>query len=559
MKITIKSKIILGFALLAAFSLMMGVYGLSRLSLVSEFAARTSENDVGLMHLVGDLAASRKEMSLLRQRALAEFLLWKSGEAEKAHPLTLEQWRRAKEQTAGLLRELASTCSEFMRQAVSPERKAQLERILQQSRQAEGPFNETVGQAELYFSLMSRGETKPLLARSESLSRLQEAFDSKADSIQELIRENVPLGKAATEAVYRQARLTTLLVLAVILILAGALSLLIQRSITLPLASFMQFVERVGQGDLTRQIVVSTNGDELGRMGQNLNGMVAGLKELALQARAATENLSSSASEILASTTQQAASAGEQAASVQETTSTMDEVRQSGLQISERAKQLIAATEAAGQASRSGLDMVQRTTQSMDAIREQAESVAENIVALSEKTQAVGNIIATVNEIAERSHLVSLNAAIEASSAGEEGRRFSVVAGEIKSLADQAKEATLQVRAILGEIQKGINSAVMLTEEAVKRVEAGRQQAEATDRSIRQMAATSQESVQAFQQIAAASNQQQIGFEQVSRAMQNIRQATEQTASGTRQLEKSAASLSALAQQLTKVVERYRV
>ena len=139
--------------------------------------------------------------------------------------------------------------------------------------------------------------------------------------------------------------------------------------------------------------------------------------------------------------------------------------------------------------------------------------MADNIVALSEKTQAVGEIIATVNDIAEQSNLLALNAAIEAAAAGDQGSRFSVVANEMKNLADQAKESTVQVRTILGDIQKGINSSVMLTEEAVKRVEAGKQQADVTERTIREMAETTQESVQAFQQIIGAANQQQIGFE----------------------------------------------
>jgi methyl-accepting chemotaxis protein len=97
-------------------------------------------------------------------------------------------------------------------------------------------------------------------------------------------------------------------------------------------------------------------------------------------------------------------------------------------------------------------------------------------VALSEKTQAIGEIISTVNDLAEQSHLLALNAAIKAAAAGEQGLSFSVIAGEVKNLADQSREATIQVRVILGDIQKGINRSVMLTEEAVKRVESGKRQ-----------------------------------------------------------------------------------
>ena len=195
----------------------------------------------------------------------------------------------------------------------------------------------------------------------------------------------------------------------------------------------------------------------------------------------------------------------------------------------------------------------------MDKIREQVEAVAENIVTLSEKTQAVGEIIATVNDIAEQSHLLALNAAIEAASAGEAGRRFAVVAAEVKNLADQAKESTVQVRSILGDIQKGITRSVMLTEEAVKRVESGKKQAEVSERTIRELADTTVESVQAFQQIIATTNQQQIGYDQVTQALQDIRRSSEQTAVGTSQLEKATSSLTALSQQLRKAVERFQI
>jgi methyl-accepting chemotaxis protein len=237
----------------------------------------------------------------------------------------------------------------------------------------------------------------------------------------------------------------------------------------------------------------------------------------------------------------------------------MEEVTQSGTQISERAKQVAAAAEATSTASHAGLQAVQNTTRTMEGIREQAEAVAENVLTLSEKTQAIGEIIATVNDVAEQSHLLALNAAIEAAAAGEHGRSFAVIANEVKNLADQSREATVQVRSILGDIQKGINTSVMLTEEAVKRVETGKQQADIADRTIREMSENIQGSVQAFQQIVAGSNQQQIGFTQVMQAVRDIGEASKQSAGGTRQLEKAAMNLTALAQQLQKTVERYQI
>ncbi len=361
-----------------------------------------------------------------------------------------------------------------------------------------------------------------------------------------------------SKATARFATLVLALGSIAVLILVGTIGTLVQRSITRPLGAFMQFSGRVGEGDLTQEASVSS-ADELGELGRCLDQMVVGLRDVAGQARSATSNLTSASAEILASTQQQAASTSEQAAAVQQTTVTMEELTQSGAQISERAQQVAAAAEATTTAGQAGMQAMERTSRTMEAIREQAEAVAENVVSLSEKTQAIGEIISTVNDIAEQSHLLALNAAIEAAAAGEHGRSFSVIASEVKNLADQSREATVQVRGILGDIQKGITSSVMLTEEAVKRIESGRQQASVADQTIRVLSDSVQQSVQAFQQIVAGSSQQQIGFSQVMKAVRDIGQASQQTATSTQQLERAALNLNVLSQQLQKAVERYRI
>ncbi|MBA9071584.1 methyl-accepting chemotaxis protein [Methylobacterium sp. RAS18] len=287
--------------------------------------------------------------------------------------------------------------------------------------------------------------------------------------------------------------------------------------------------------------------------------MVEGLADLARSNRSATADLNAAAAEIRASAQEQAASVEEQFAAVQETAATIDEISQSGAQISKRATEVIATAQAAAQTARSGLRAAGDTAKAMEAIREQGEAVAGNIMSLSERTQAIGEIIVTVNDISERTHLLALNAAIEAAAAGEQGRSFTVVASEMKLLADQAKVATVQVRGILGEIQRGINSSVMLTEEAVKRAAAGKTRTDATVCTIEEMAARVEESVQTFQQIVASTNQQLLGIEQVTGALHSIRQASQQTAAGTREVETASANLTELAGDLMTRSERYRI
>lgn len=351
---------------------------------------------------------------------------------------------------------------------------------------------------------------------------------------------------------------TLAVVLALIVLLIGLFLWFARRRVIQPIYTLMDFVNRVGAGDLTRQLN-DVSKDEVGSLGHRLNEMVTRLKDITLQTRAAVTNLNSVAAETLASTKQQAASVEQQFAAIQETTATLEEISQSGQQMSTRARDIAGQAEAASERSKDGLKAVDDLARIMDAIEQQTEAVAEHIVTLSEKTQAIGEIIATVNDIAERSQLLALNAAIEAAAAGEQGRTFSVVAEEIKTLADQAKAATNQVSSILGQIQKGINASVMSTEESVKRVANGREQSDNTLKTISDLVGTIEKSLRAFEQVVASTNQQRLGIEQVSQALQQIRTGSEQTAAGTKQIEIAVSNINTLGSQLDRSMERFAV
>ncbi len=558
MRMRIGTRILLGFGAIVALTIALGWYGLLKQGEVRRHAAEMEDHDFRALGKLTHIVRCEYQMRALREIATWQYVGRKAGLPVEDPGAVFEEWRRVKDQAAKLLAQLEADASEYQKAAASSRRAAQWKRIQQNSTEAREAIEELAGEVELRFRLMDRGQLNQMLGRVPALDRLRQNFEIKAASVARSLEEQIQIGQEDASALYEQARLSTLIALAAAVLLGIGCGTLIQRSITRPLGEFVQFVGQVGQGDLTQQAAASRS-DEIGDLGQSLNQMVTGLKDVASQTRQAAENLSTATAEILASAQQQAASTGEQAAAVQQSTATMSEISQSGAQISERAKQVAAAAEATSTASAVGQQAVESTSRIMVTIREQAEAVAENVVTLSEKTQAIGEIISTVTDIAEQSHLLALNAAIEAAAAGEYGRSFSVVASEIKNLADQSKEATVQVRSILGDIQKGINGSVMLTEEAVKRADSGRQQADIADRTIRQLTDNIQQSIQAFQQIVAGTNQQQIGFEQVTLAVKNIGQASDQTAASTRQLEKAAANVNALTHQLRKAVERYRI
>ncbi|MDD5765409.1 MAG: methyl-accepting chemotaxis protein [Candidatus Marinimicrobia bacterium] len=269
--------------------------------------------------------------------------------------------------------------------------------------------------------------------------------------------------------------------------------------------------------------------------------------------------LTPSASEVLAAATQVASGASETTAAVSETTATVEEVKQTAQVSNQKAKYISENAQKTAQVALSGKKAVEENIESVNRIREQVESIAESIVKLSEQGQAIGEIIATVTAIAEQVNLLSVNAAIEAARAGEQGKGFSVVAQEIKNLAEQSKQATAQVRAILNDVQKGISAAVMVTEQGSKAAEAGVTQAVEAGESISALAENVSEAAQAVTQIAASSQQQLVGMDQVVLAMENIKQASTESIASTKQVETSAQNLLRLSQKLMEMVEQFKL
>lgn len=285
---------------------------------------------------------------------------------------------------------------------------------------------------------------------------------------------------------------------------------------------------------------------------ENLRSLIREIQEV-------VNVLASSASEILATTTQIASSAAETATTVSQTTATAEELKQTSQLSGEKAKNVLENAKKTTSVAQQGNAAVAENTEAIKRIKGQAEQVAETIVKLSEQTQTIGEITTTVNDLAEQSNLLAVNAAIEAAKAGEYGKGFSVVAQEIKSLAGQSKQATMQVRAILTDIQKATGAAVMATEQVSNAVEAGVKQATEAGESIRQLSDNIREAEQAATQVAASSQQQLVGIDQVTTAMENIKQAIQQNTAGIKQAEKAAHDLDDLGQKLKLMVGESKV
>ena len=348
------------------------------------------------------------------------------------------------------------------------------------------------------------------------------------------------------------------------LLLALGLAIWITRGITHNLGILTRASEALAAGDLSQRADVHS-GDEVQVLAVAFNRMAENLQERAETDRQAkqtleegTQNLSAAAAEILAAVSQHTASANEQSAAVNQVTATVSEAQASSQQAAAKAGEVVDLAQAAQQVGQDGAIAVENILAGMQDIRTKVEGIAHNILALSEQTQQIGDIISSVNDIADQSNILAINAAIEAAKAGEQGKGFAVVAGEVRNLAEQSKQATMKVRTILGDIQKATNSAVLVTEQGTRGVEVGVMLTQRAGDVISQLAATIRTATQSAQQIAGASRQQSVAMDQIAQAMREINQATMQFVAGARQSQTAAEGLNDLARQLLQLSARYR-
>lgn len=278
-------------------------------------------------------------------------------------------------------------------------------------------------------------------------------------------------------------------------------------------------------------------------------GFIA-IRSLSAPIEQAIAQLSAATAEIVAGTTQQAAGVQEQAAAVAETVATVEEITATAEQSNERAKAVVDSSRRATDGGAVGRRSVESTIVVMGDIKTRTELIAQSILSLAEQAQAIADIIGVVNDLAEQTNILALNASIEATRAGDQGKGFSVVAAEIKALADQSKKATVQVRQILNDIQKSTNAAVMATEQGTKSVDEAMRIVNEADEAIRMLVDTIVEAAQASASISTSVSQQAVGMSQIQSAMRNIDQATSQNLASTQQSEQAARNLEGIGARL---------
>ncbi|MEK6635438.1 MAG: methyl-accepting chemotaxis protein [Planctomycetota bacterium] len=308
----------------------------------------------------------------------------------------------------------------------------------------------------------------------------------------------------------------------------------------------------ISTGDLT------TNVDAKGELAVAFNNMLENLRSLIRQCHSSIGRISSVSVEMLSSSEEQSSGTAELAASVGEITATIEELSSSAKQIAANAESVAKVAEDSEATGHRGMESVSASIHIMEDIKGVTKDSSGKIFSLSEKAQKIGDVLGIIKEIAGETHLLALNASIEASAAGEFGKRFGVVAAEVRRLAERTKTSAEEIKGIVSEIQVATNAAVLATEQSVKNVDRGVDVVQKAGQAIESILSLIKQTTDASKQIVMATQQQKSATEQVAGTMREISEVVKQTAVRLKQTTAAVAELNKLADDFKEIVKKFK-
>lgn len=331
-----------------------------------------------------------------------------------------------------------------------------------------------------------------------------------------------------------------------------------------PLKELTVVADRIAAGHLNETIEIQSE-DEIGKLAsafnkmtqvivRNLRSEIEKSERIIASVKEAIQQLSSSASEIMAISAQQAAGANGQASAVQEATTTSEEIAVTARQVAENAILVESQAQQANAAGQVGRNEADNAMTGMGELKTKIESVAQAMLQLGEDSQKIGGIVDIIDEISDQTNLLALNAAIEAAGAGEAGKRFSIVANEVKRLAERTADATGQIKNLVDAIQKATNGTIMLTEEGSKGVDRASELVARVAGALQEISRMVHETTAAAREIKFSTQQQTTASEQMAETIAEVRDVAAQVAVSTKETTQAIAELTALAERLKSLV-----
>jgi methyl-accepting chemotaxis protein len=345
-----------------------------------------------------------------------------------------------------------------------------------------------------------------------------------------------------------------------VLIATGLFVFLLRMMFSKPINSLIDRIKDIaeGDGDLTQRIDVNSK-DEIGRLGGFVNQFIKRVHDVISEVSGASREVASAATEIAASSEEIAAGMNEQSGQVTQISAAIEQMSASVAEVARKSGEAADNAKASGQVAAEGGQVVSDTIAGMNQISEAVVASAASVSELGKRGEQIGQIIEVINDIADQTNLLALNAAIEAARAGEHGRGFAVVADEVRKLADRTTKATEEIGESISAIQSETSLAVERMNAGTEQVEVGVAKATQAGESLEKIVAGAQEVADMIQSIAAAADEQSATSEEVSRNVESISAVTKQTSEGTNQAATAALQLSEKSEQLLKLVGTFKV
>ncbi|CAG0981517.1 partial Methyl-accepting chemotaxis protein 4, partial [Anaerolineae bacterium] len=317
-------------------------------------------------------------------------------------------------------------------------------------------------------------------------------------------------------------------------------------------------MQKFSAGDLTVELDEKDKGI-IGDLFRGFNRAVQNVRSMLIRVHEAVQATASASTEISSSTEELAAGMQEQSQQVDEVAGAVEEMTKTIIETSRNASGAADASKNAGSTAGVGGNVVKDTIQGMNRIADVVQHSAETVLALGKSSEQIGEIIQVIDDIADQTNLLALNAAIEAARAGEQGRGFAVVADEVRKLAERTTKATKEIADMIKTIQRETSGAVTSMQQGREEVDRGKTLADSAGKSLNEIISATVQVGDLISQVATASEEQSSAAEQISKSIESMRSVTRESATGISQIARASEDLNRLTHQLEELMSEFRI